>query len=177
MINLEQTIFDIFLNAFDEDSQLRTKNKKVDNSFDIVIETQLQIWVNKHSKRFLKIFIQTRFDKNIDIKCIKNWNDLINRYNDFTTNYNVMKINCKIAKIKTTKFEIKKTKFAIKKTKFAIKKKYKTIIKQLRVDNIVFRKTFFVTTNKNKKKKTLNTQIHQNSNIISTSFFMKFEKF
>ena len=43
LINFEQTIFDIFLNAFDENSQLRTKNKKVDNLFNIVIETQLQI--------------------------------------------------------------------------------------------------------------------------------------
>ena len=31
------------------------------------------------------------------------------------------------------------------------KKKYKTIIKQLQIDNVAFRKTFFVTTNKNKK--------------------------
>ena len=43
LINLEQTILDIFLNAFDENSQLFTKNQEIDNSFNIVIESQLQI--------------------------------------------------------------------------------------------------------------------------------------
>ena len=58
-----------------------------------------------------------------------------------------MKINCKIAKVKTTKFEMKKIEYVIK------KKKYKTIIKQLQIDNVVFRKIFFLTTSKNKKKR------------------------
>ena len=35
------------------------------------------------------------------------------------------------------------------------KKKYKIIIKQLQIDNIAFRKVFFVMTNKNKKKKNI----------------------
>ena len=80
-----------------------------------------------------------------------------------------MKINCKIAKIKTIKFEIKKIKYVIKKNI------YKIIIKQLQVDNVVFRKVFF--NDKQKQKKILSIRIYQNSNIISISFFTKFEKF
>ena len=43
LINLEHMILDIFLNAFDENSQLFTKNREINNSFDIVIESQLQV--------------------------------------------------------------------------------------------------------------------------------------
>ena len=41
LVDLELTIFDIFLNSLDENSQLLTKKKEIDNSFDIIIESQL----------------------------------------------------------------------------------------------------------------------------------------
>ena len=41
LVDLELTIFDIFLNSFDENSQLLTKERKIDNLFDIIIESQL----------------------------------------------------------------------------------------------------------------------------------------
>ena len=37
-INFEQTIFDIFLNTFDEKSQLLKKNKEINNFFNKIIE-------------------------------------------------------------------------------------------------------------------------------------------
>ena len=41
LINFEQTIIDIFLNAFDENSQLLTKKRKIKNLFNIIIKSQL----------------------------------------------------------------------------------------------------------------------------------------
>ena len=46
LVDLELTIFDTFLNSLDEDSQLLTKEREVDNSFDIITEPQLLQWVS-----------------------------------------------------------------------------------------------------------------------------------
>ena len=144
--DFDQTIQNIFFNVFDENSQLFTKNAQTRNSFNIVIITQLQNWAQIDSKRLLDFFIQLRVDKNNDVQCIKNWNRLIRLYQKVKLNLENTKINFEIVEIKK---KIRNQKSEIRNQK----KKFKAIIKQLQIDNITFRKTFFSKKIMNKKKK------------------------
>ena len=129
--DFEKTILNIFLNVFDENSQLFTKKTQTRNSFNIIIITQLQHCARIDSKRLLDFFIQLRVDKNVDVQCIKDWIKLIRLYEQIKQNFKNTKINFAIALIKKIEFETFET------------KKFKTTIKQLQIDNIAFQKVFF----------------------------------